>query len=157
MRGFLFWGFGAGAGLGATAIVSLKVGAEGASFTGRASASAAALVGRCGVGVVAGSLGCGLTAAPAAGAGGAFCSAEFCASAGDFTCCGSVGCCAARDVFVVTGRLGSGVTNVRAATDSSAIGRSSNENTVTALTVAPMIAATPTKRAVRMTPGAGAT
>jgi hypothetical protein len=60
-------------------------------------------------------------------------------------------------VFVVTGRLGSGVTNVRAATDTSVVGRSSNENTVAAPTVAPMIAASPTKRAVRMTLGAGAT
>jgi hypothetical protein len=59
--------------------------------------------------------------------------------------------------LVVTGRLRSGAANVRAATDSSAIGRSSNENTVAPLTVAPMIAAMPTKRTVRMTLGAGAT
>ena len=90
---------------------------------------------------------------PAAGAGGAFCSAELCASAGDFICCGSVGWCAAS---VVTGSLGSGATKVRAATDSSATGRSSNENTVAAPAVAPMIAATAIKRAVRMTLGAGA-
>jgi hypothetical protein len=61
------------------------------------------------------------------------------------------------EVLAVTGRLGSGATKVRAATDSSATGRSSNENTVAALAVAPMIAATTIKSAVRMTPGAGAT
>ena len=64
MRGFLLWGFGAGAGSGAAAIVSLKVGAEDVSLIGGASASAAALVGRCGVVVVTSSLGCGWTAAP---------------------------------------------------------------------------------------------
>ena len=58
--------------------------------TAGASASAAALVGRCSVEVVASSLGCGWAAAPAADTGGAFCSAEFCASAGDLTCRGSV-------------------------------------------------------------------
>jgi hypothetical protein len=49
-----------------------------------------------------------------------------------------------------------GAANVHAATDSSATGRSSNENTVAAPAVAPMIAATTIKRAVRMT-CAGAT
>ena len=112
----------------------------------RSSARAAALIGRCGVEVVASSVGCGRATNPASGAGGAFCSAEFCASAGDFICCGSVGWCAAS---VVTGSLGSGATKVRAATDSSATGRSSNENTVAAPAVAPMIAATAIKRAVR--------
>ena len=61
-----------------------------------------------------------------------FCSAEFCASAGDLTCCGSVGCCAATDVPAVTGREASGATKVRAATDCSVTGRSRNENTVAA-------------------------
>ena len=101
----------------------------------------AALVGRCGVEVAASSLGCGRAAAPAASPGGAFCSAEFSACAGDLTCCGSVGCCAATDVRAVTGPEASGATEVRAATDFSATGRSSNENTVAAPAGAPMIAA----------------
>ena len=53
---------------------------------------------------------------------------------------GAVGCCAATDVLAVSRPLESGATNVRAATDSCATGRSSNENTVAAPAVAPMIA-----------------
>jgi hypothetical protein len=73
------------------------------------------------------------------------------------TSCGSLGRCAAADVLVVIGRVGSGATKVRAATDTSAAGRSSNENTVAAPAAAPMIAATAIKRAMRRTLGAGTT
>ena len=73
---------------------------------GRRVGSADECVEGCGVEVVANSLGCGRVAAPAADAGGAFCSAEFSASAGDLTCCRSVGSCAVTDVLAVSG-LGS--------------------------------------------------
>jgi hypothetical protein len=73
------------------------------------------------------------------------------------TSCGSLGHGAVADVLVVTGRAGSGATKVRAATDSSAPGRASNENTVTAPAAAPMIAATAITRAMRTTLGADAT